>query len=90
MALEDEYDFVIVGGGTAGLVLANRLTEDQNVTVAVLEAGTNKVDDPRVSTPGMSMALYGNDEFDWQFTSVPQVRGVPMARYWLSELAKHR
>ena len=38
-----EYDYIIVGGGTAGAVLANRLTEDYNVTVAVIEGGPSDV-----------------------------------------------
>lgn len=49
--LDLEYDFVICGGGTAGLVLAARLTENPDVNVGVLEAGPNRLGDPLVDTP---------------------------------------
>lgn len=48
--VSNQYDFVVVGGGTAGLCVAARLTEDPNITVGVLEAGENRMDDPAVST----------------------------------------
>ena len=39
-SVQNEYDFIIVGGGTAGMVLANRLTESSNTTVLVIEDGS--------------------------------------------------
>jgi choline dehydrogenase-like flavoprotein len=65
-------DYIVVGGGTAGLVVANRLTEDPNVHVLVLEAGPNRADDPRINIPALWTSLMGS-EIDWQFQSVPQV-----------------
>lgn len=67
------FDFVIVGGGTAGLVLANRLSANTAVRVLVLEAGTNRLDDLRIKVPGLAATTFENPEFDWDFRSVPQV-----------------
>lgn len=71
--LEDVFDFIVVGGGTSGLVVANRLTEDPHVQVLVLEAGTNRLDDPRLMVPGLGIATFEDPDFDWGFRSSPQV-----------------
>ncbi|KAF3929267.1 hypothetical protein AA313_de0206609 [Arthrobotrys entomopaga] len=66
------FDYVIAGGGTAGLTLAARLTEDPDITVAVVEAGENRVDDINILAPGLASALYSNPDYDWDFHTVPQ------------------
>lgn len=68
-----QYDYLVIGGGTAGLVVAARLTEDPNITVGVLEAGGNRMDDKNVLTPTLYPTLIGRKEYDWLMTSVPQV-----------------
>ncbi|EAQ83060.1 hypothetical protein CHGG_10878 [Chaetomium globosum CBS 148.51] len=70
--LSQPFDYVVIGGGTAGLVVANRLTEDSSVRVLVVEAGADRTADPLVLTPGLVGALYGKEEYDWNFISPPQ------------------
>ncbi|KAH8897142.1 alcohol oxidase [Thozetella sp. PMI_491] len=65
------YDAVIVGGGVAGMVLAERLSENASYTVLLLEAGPDPTGDQTVSTPAFARRLWGT-QFSWNFTSLPQ------------------
>ncbi|ESK85785.1 aryl-alcohol oxidase [Moniliophthora roreri MCA 2997] len=65
------YDFVIVGGGTAGSVLANRLTEDGNSKVLVVEAGVNNEGVLASEVPFLAGNLFGGP-LDWNYSTVSQ------------------
>ncbi|CDO78110.1 GMC oxidoreductase [Trametes cinnabarina] len=67
-------DYVIVGGGTSGLVLAARLTEDPDIHVVVVEAGLHHGSAPEIDIPGYMGRSIANPKFDWTFLSVPQKR----------------
>ncbi|KAH0375472.1 alcohol oxidase, partial [Aureobasidium melanogenum] len=70
--LKQDFDYIVIGGGTAGLCVAARLTENPDVTVGVLEAGANRMDDPQVYTPSLYPTLIGREKYDWCYESVPQ------------------
>ncbi len=66
-----EFDYVIVGAGSAGCTLAARLSEDPSVSVCVLEAG-GADDNPLIAAP-IGFAFYGkNSPLNWRFETAPQ------------------
>ncbi|KAF4590255.1 hypothetical protein EYR38_009553 [Pleurotus pulmonarius] len=67
------YDFVVVGGGTAGNVIANRLTEDPNIRVLVIEAGGSNEGVQLLEVPFFSQDIYKTKAYFWNYTTTPQV-----------------
>lgn len=65
------FDYVIVGAGSAGCVLANRLSEDPNVTVALIEAGGRDIN-PWIHIPSGYYKNILNPKITWQFGSGPE------------------
>ncbi|KAK0195114.1 alcohol oxidase [Armillaria mellea] len=68
-----QFDYLIVGGGTSGLCVAARLSEDKNVVVGVLEAGGYDPDLPEIAVPGLVGHTMAHPVYDWSFFSEPQV-----------------
>ncbi|KAF9463702.1 GMC oxidoreductase [Collybia nuda] len=76
------YDFVIIGGGTAGLLIAGRISQNVSTTVLVLDAGKSNLGDPVIVRPGQFGGTFMNPDYDWAFMTVPQpfANGRPL--FW--------
>ncbi|NMD57197.1 MULTISPECIES: GMC family oxidoreductase [Tsukamurella] len=76
----DEYDYIVVGAGSAGAVMAARLSEDPGVTVLLLEAG-GEADADEVHIPLAFSALF-KTKWDWNYTTTPQKHLDDRPTYW--------
>ena len=71
--MSGQYDFVIVGGGSAGSALANRLSADPANRVLVLEAGRSDWRfDPFIHMPAALTFPIGSRFYDWRYESEPE------------------
>ncbi len=70
-APEDTYDYIIVGAGTAGCVLANRLSADRSARVCLVEAGPPDKS-YKIHIPAAVAAAIGDKRFGWGFATTPQ------------------
>ncbi|KAJ7198569.1 alcohol oxidase [Mycena pura] len=82
--LNMQFDFIVVGGGTAGNVVANRLSENPKSSVLVLEAGGSNAGVLDIIVPSFCTSATPGTALDWNYTTTPQAalngRTVPFPR----------
>lgn len=70
--LDEVYDYIIIGAGASGCVLANRLSENSRVKVLIIEAGGKDTDINDIDVPASRGNLRNKSSSDWKYKTVPQ------------------
>ncbi|KAH9957092.1 alcohol oxidase [Russula dissimulans] len=83
---DKSFDYVVIGGGTTGLVVATRLSEDPSVSVLVLEAGASNLNDPAILIPGNHTDLLRKPQYDWIFQLGKGLGGSSSINFFLFHL----
>ncbi|KAI0353068.1 GMC oxidoreductase [Trametes cingulata] len=78
----NSFDYIVCGGGTAGLTLAARLTEDPKNTVLLLEAGEANLDDKALLMPASYASHFGNPKYTWNHETVKQKTTGDNSHMW--------
>ena len=76
-----EYDYIVVGAGSAGCVMANRLSEDPSNRVLLLEAG-GKDYNPNIHVPAGFANMVDNTSLNWAYETEPQEHLNQRKLYW--------
>ncbi|MBQ0147198.1 MAG: GMC family oxidoreductase N-terminal domain-containing protein [Flavobacteriaceae bacterium] len=78
--MKNTYDYIVIGAGSAGAVVAARLAEDKELNILILEAGPSDLAD-EIQSPS-KWPLIWNTKRDWAYHTVPQEYAGNVSKYW--------